>query len=405
MRFGCPGRYEISLAVRDQLGVESPPAVAEVNVLPASGQASVAAGPDVATEHVCGGRPLLCRTADHVDLAAAADPGLALRWSVEAPLDRPLDGTRRVRFSDPGAPETRAFIETDGVSISGDWIFRVEARDAYGVVGAAYTRVSVRNRAPVVSIVAAGPFPHVFDAARSVFASSGSFAWSAVDPDGDPLSVSATWRHLGDGGATFDGEVEPGTVSFLVEVPYEEPGDALRLRGGADLLRRIEVDARDVNRGEGRGATDVAIGNRPPVPAGGVVDLRVPHVFDRERSRYVATLRGGTWIDPDGDPMSGGAGAAPCETITVAGGEARVECAVPFDGIPALDQLVGFRTFSIPVRDPWDLASGVPVHTVGDPELAPDPDPHRVARDRLQRGHAPDPGLLREDPTASTCRR
>ena len=40
-RFGCPGRYEVSLAVRDRLGVESEPARTQVDVLSATGVAVV----------------------------------------------------------------------------------------------------------------------------------------------------------------------------------------------------------------------------------------------------------------------------------------------------------------------------------------------------------------------------
>ena len=92
VRFGCPGRYEVSLVVRDRLGVESAPATGQVDVLPAAGEPVVVAGPDVATDHACAGTPLVCRAVDPVLLSASADAGLALRWSVEPPLDRPLAG-------------------------------------------------------------------------------------------------------------------------------------------------------------------------------------------------------------------------------------------------------------------------------------------------------------------------
>jgi hypothetical protein len=270
-------------------------------------------------------------------------------------------------------------IETDGTAISGDWIFRVEARDAYGVVGAAHTRVSVRNRAPVVTIAPAAAFPHVFDPARSSFLSSGELAWSVVDPDGDPVDVTATWRHVGDGGASFDGEITDTTVTFAVEVPYAAPEDALLLRGGLDLSRRLEIAALDVNRTEGRTHAEIEIGNRPPVFVGGASDSSVPHRFDRAGSRYVATARAGTFVDPDGDPLLGGTAPGPCGTVVVSGNDAMVVCAVPFEGVPALDQLVGRRTFTVPVRDPWNVAANVPVRTLeitnSPPRLAATPAP------------------------------
>ncbi len=366
VRFGCPGRFEVSLTVRDELGVESEPATQAVTVVPAGGEPVVAASPDLAAEHVCRGTPLRCRTERAVQLAAAAPAGLALRWSVEPPADRPLDATRRVRFvPDGSSAEPFVEIETDATAISGDWIFRVEALDAYGVVGAALTRVSVRNRTPVVTFEPAAPFPHVFDAGRSVFTSEGALHWSVVDPDGDPVQLTAIWRHVGDGDeSTFDGELSGTTATFEVEVPYDVPADALRLRGGEGLSRRIEILALDANRALGRGAGEVEIGNRPPVPTGGTFDSVVPHRFDRERSAYVASMRAGSFSDPDGDPLVDSTGPGPCGTIHVEGNDATVECAVPFEGVPTLDQLAGNRAVTVPVRDPWDVATVVPIRTV-----------------------------------------
>jgi hypothetical protein len=365
VRFGCPGRYEVSLVVRDGAGLESPPAAVEVDVTPSTHAPIVAAGPDLATDHVCSGEPLVCRPADPVVLtASAALSGVTLTWSAEPPPGRGLDdGARRVRFAQ-AAGGTAAFIESGGAGISGDWIFRVEARDGYGVLGAAHTRVSVRNRAPVITASAPGEFPHGYDAVRRVLTASGQIPWSVHDPDGDPVEVTATWRHVGDGGAPFTGALTVGSVAFAVEVPYAAPEDALRLRGGEGLSRTIELFARDPNGGDGRAILPVQIGNRPPVPAGGTVDLRVPHTFDPETSRYLASARLGAWTDPDGDPLLAGPGAAPCEALSVVDGTVEVECAVPFDGVPAVEKLAGRRSVPVRVRDPWSDASAVAVHTV-----------------------------------------
>jgi len=367
VRFGCPGSYEVSLTVRDALNIESAPAQVAVDVVASRQAPVVTTGPDVSMDHACSGEPLVCRPEEPVVLSAStALPGLALSWSVEPPLDRPLeDGTRRVGFlPGPAVAAPTVSIETDGTAISGDWIFRVEASDAYGVVGAGYTRVSVRNRNPVVVAGAPAPFAHVFDAAAARFTSSGQLAWAAADPDGDPIEVAAIWRHVGDGGASFEGELASSTVTFAVEVPYAAPADALFLRGGAELARTIEIVARDLNRGEGRASVPVEIGNEPPRPAGGVVDLRVPHRFDAARSRYLANVQLGAWVDPDGDPLSAGAGTAPCEAVTVVDGVAQAECSVPFEGVPAVDRIAGVRAVTAPVRDPWSFASGIPVYRI-----------------------------------------
>jgi len=365
VRFGCAGRYEVSLSVRDALGVTSAPVAIEVVAVPSHGTPVVVAGPDVSTDHACSGAPLLCRPVDAIALSASATvAGVELRWSVEPPLERPLDAGRRVRFSPgPDSAAPAASIETDGSAISGDWIFRVEARDEFGVVGAAYTRVSVRNRVPVVVADSPAPFPHAFDAG-SRFTSSGEIAWGAMDPDGDPIDIAATWRHVGDGGAPFSGELGAGSATFTVEVSYATPADALLLRRGEGLERTIEIVARDSNRAAGRVVVPIEIGNRPPQPAGGVVSARVPHTFDARRSRYVAQVQLGAWEDPDGDPLFGGTGDAPCAAVSVVDGNASAECSVPFDGVPAVDRIAGHRSVSVPVRDPWDVTATVPFYGI-----------------------------------------
>jgi hypothetical protein len=366
VRFGCPGRYEVSLAVRDALGVESAPATIEVDVAPSTRPPIVLAGPDVATDHLCTGEPAVCRTVDPVVLTASTlVPGLPITWSVEPPPGRALDdGARSVRFA-PAAGGTSALVESDGGAISGDWLFRAEARDAYGAVGAAYTRVSIRNRAPAVTAEPPQPFPHAFDPVRSRFTAAGGIVWSAHDPDGDPVELAATWRHVGDGGAQFAGVLRPDQVTFAVDVPYAAPEDALLLLGGAGLARTIELFARDPNGGEGRVDVAIEIANRAPAPAAGAVDLQVPHVFDPLRSRYVASARLGAWIDPDGDPLSTAAsGVAPCDSISVVDGAVRVECSAPFEGVPAVEQLAGHRAVPVRVRDPWSDGPVTAVHTL-----------------------------------------
>jgi hypothetical protein len=367
VRFGCEGRFEVSLTVRDRLGIESEPRIADVDVAPSTFAPVVSTGPDLSSEHRCSGAPLVCRTTDAIALSASTSAGLPLRWTVEPPPDRPLADGTRVRIGGPPA-DASVVIESDGAAISGDWLFRAEAYDEYGVVGGAYTRVSVENRPPVLIAEPPGSFPHSFDAVRSVFTSSGEIAWAAYDPDGDPFEISAVWRHVGDGGAPFVGSVVAGLtggkVTFAVEVPFGAPEDALFLRGGPDLLRTIELFARDSNRAESRTSLPIDIANRPPEPAGGPVDVRVPHRFDPLRSRYVASARVGDWLDPDGDPLFVAAGEAPCDAFSAEGGTLSVECAVPYDGIPAVDRLAGAHRVPVRVRDPWIDASAVTVHLI-----------------------------------------
>jgi hypothetical protein len=114
----------------------------------------------------------------------------------------------------------------------------------------------------------------------------------------------------------------------------------------------------------GTGTVPIEIGNRPPLPAGGTFDTSVPHRFDGQRKVYVAEARAGAFVDPDGDPIVDSTGPGLCDTIHARGNDVTVECVVPFQGIPALDQLVGVRTFMVAARDPWEAATLAPIRTV-----------------------------------------
>lgn len=356
VRFGCAGRYAVELVVRDARGLESAPAIQEIDVEPAADGGAVLTGPDVATEHACAGEPLVCRPVGRIRLSASSGiPGAAVRWSVVPPSGRPLDAGRRVSFvPGPDAPSPEVLIETDGSAISGDWIFRAEARDAFGPTGAAHQRVTIGNRPPAVSTVAPAAFPHAYDPARNVFVAAGEVRFSASDPDGDPLELEAIWRHVGDGGSQFTGALLADRATFSIAVARNAPEDAFLLRGGAGLERTIEIAARDPAGGESWARQPILVGNTPPVLVKVAPSASVPHRFDRARSRYVAVTSIGEWSDPDGDPLTASGGAAPCETVSMVNGVAHAECAAPYDGAPAAGRIVGWHAVPVTVSDPWD---------------------------------------------------
>ncbi len=366
VRFACSGRYEVTLTVADALGMSSDPVQREVTVRPSTATSLVVAGQDLATDHVCSGPSFRCRTTKEVRLRATAASGAPVRWTVQPPVERPLDEHRRVSLELDGATgDVVAQIVTDGTAIAGDWIFRAEVTDEFGVVGADVTRVSVRNRPPVITFAPPAPFQHAFDPARSIFTSEGTVAWSIVDPDGDPFTLEGIWRHVGDGDQSwFDGDFAGTTVFFSVEVPYAAPEDGLLLRGGAGLVREIELRALDANRQAGVAVIPIEIGNRPPVPAGGTHDATVPHRYDPAQRRYVAAVRVGTFVDPDGDPLVDSTSDTLCGTLRVEGNEVTAECSAPFVDVASLGQLVGSRTFPVAPRDLWEAPTTVPYHTV-----------------------------------------
>lgn len=372
VRFACPGRYEVALTALDAMGAAGTKVV-DVDVVPYTGPALVVAGADVAVNHSCTLVPLRCGLASLAGLSATAPgsaPGeVSFSWTAEPPADRPLDGTRRVAFS-PGAdvPAPSVSIETDGTSISGDWVLRVTGRDAGGVLGTASMRVSVLNRPPVVTGTAPSSVNHAFVPGSlpwGTFTASGEVVVSASDPDGDPLvQRSAQWRHTGDGpGGVFTG-IDQGTkLTFSVRVPYEAPGDELHLIGGPGLGRFVELGVSDVNGARTSATWPIGVSNRLPVAAGTPAPFTVDHSYDQNLLAYRATAALSSWVDPDGDPVlvdsSGTTGDPLCALVVLPGGQAWAECSLAFVGAPMVANFAGVHVVAQAVRDPF--ASAAPV--------------------------------------------
>jgi hypothetical protein len=358
-RFGCAGRFAVELVAYDELGAPSPPAETALDVLPSTAAAVVSAPPDVTVGHRCNGEPLVCTfdTPDrHVALvASAAEPRPRVRWTVVAPA-LPLGGSRAITFDpSPDVLAPSVTIETDGAAISGDWVFRVEAFDDLGVLGAAETRVSVTNRAPVIEAVAS-PVPHTFDRDASRFTASGEIRVIWYDLDGDPIDRQLTSRAVSTGPGTFPVVDLGDRITFSIHVPYSAPADAAYLIGGAGLERSITMVLRDPNGGEARETWPVLVENRAPTLATLVSNRSVNHGFDASTQTYRAEAALSRWTDPDGDPFFavGPTGDVVCPDLTMADdGTAIVSCSLAYVGTPALANFVGAHTIVAAARDPW----------------------------------------------------
>jgi len=368
VRFGCPGTFAVDLTVTDQLGAPAV-ATAEFQVAAYSGPALLAIGPDVAVGHVCTVEPARCTPSGSVALSAspteAAPADLTLQWIVEPPPGRSLDANRRVTFS-PGsdASSPAVSIETDGQAISGDWIFRVEARDAAGVVASGAIRVSVGNRPPALTRTLPVP-DHEFDGAQ--LTSSGEVPFTVTDPDGDALvGRTVAWHHVGDGPeGSFSGTVldAPGRVTFSIVVPYHGPDDAQLLIGGAGLERSIRFSIADVNGAAVAGVWPIVVGNRPPVLVAEAAGLNVDHFYDDGALAYRAVAPLSTWADPDGDPLlpvpGAGTGDPQCPQLDVVNGISTASCSLAFGGTPAVLNFTGNHLVAQRVQDPWVEAATV----------------------------------------------
>lgn len=362
-RFGCPGRFAVELTAFDTLGAPSLAALQEVEVLPSTAPPVVTAAPDVVVGHRCAGEPLVC-TVDTPTLRVAlgalvAEPRPRLRWVVSPPAFSP-GGARQVTFDpSPEVPSPEVSIETDGSAISGDWVFRIEAYDDLGVLGAAAMRVSVTNHPPVIEAVT-GPLPHAFDRAASRFTAAGEIQVIGYDVDGDPLDRQLTARAVSTGPATFAVVDLGDRITFSIQVPYAAPSDAGYLIGGPGLERSISLVLRDPNGGEARETWPIVVENRPPTLRAAAPVVAVNHRFDPETRAYRAEAPLARWTDPEDDPLfaEGPTGDLVCPELSMADdGRAWVACSLAYVGTPALHNFAGRHTITALARDPWAPAA------------------------------------------------
>jgi hypothetical protein len=361
VRFACAGRYAIDLAVSDNLGATAA-VTRELEIAPYSGPALVTVADDLALDHACG--PSGCEVVGEVRLSASA-PGsepaeLSFLWTVEPPPDRPLEPGRRVIFEPgPDVADPAVAIVTDGQAISGDWIFRVEVRDGAGLIGSAATRISVKNRPPVV-VKAIPLVHHRFDGAR--FLAEAEIPVAVVDPDGDVIVGRSLQRHhVGDGeDAAFSAVLSADLVTIGIVVPYRTPEDALHLIGGDGLERTIVFTATDVNGGTTVDSWPIVVANRAPFLVSTPAASAVLHWYDAGEGAYRAVAPLSTWYDPDGDPLvqvpGAGTGDAVCPQIEVLAGVASVSCSLPYAGAPAVANFAGTHLVAQRIQDPWDEA-------------------------------------------------
>jgi hypothetical protein len=379
--FWCAGSYEVSVVAEDARGGLSLPARAVIEVAAASGAPVVTPAAPSTYDHLCGGSPFACRPA----LAGGAVP-LPLSAAVDDPSGGPL--TYRWRMIPPaaagpsatvswshgtGSLAAEAWVETTDGAIAGTWRFRLRATSAAGLVGQGEQLVQVENRPPVL---AGGPLRLDHRTVGGAYLASGTLALPATDPDGDPLTLTATLVESGtEGCSSVLGAVVAGAVSFQVSC-----ADATRLIGAAS--RAIRVVAADGCGGRVEADFPVEIANRPPElrlasnPAGGSITLdhAVGPCLGADGSCFVV---GGSAtfvaVDPDGDPVTSLAVAASVDpaltssagAATTAGGVASFRFTTPV-GLPGeFRQRDGSTGFSLvaTATDPFG-AMGRSAHPV-----------------------------------------
>jgi hypothetical protein len=371
--FPCGGEFEVSLVVKDSLGLESAPAVRRILVDASTDPPHVVVGADGMRDHHCTGTPLRCTMWDGAGdafllSAQASGPlGVTFRyhWSATPPPELAGQPAPRVIFfPGPDAEAPAVQVETDGTAIAGDWRFDVVATDSRGMADAAHQRVRIANRPPVVTGGGTVVVHHAYDPALRRFTAWGTTppaAWS--DPDGDPVTpLGVAFGHSGDGpGATFGGVDLGDRAQFTIAVPHGATGSPAFLTGPG-ATRVVDFPVADANGARASARWAVEVDNRLPRLESAVPALAVPHAYDAAGVRYVAQAALSTWVDDDGDPLVPSvSGDARCAEVSAEGrvvgaasrARAVVGCALPYPGVPAVEALAGGHDLMVTMSDPW----------------------------------------------------
>ncbi|HET7752846.1 MAG TPA: hypothetical protein VFK85_02965 [Anaeromyxobacteraceae bacterium] len=355
--FPCTGEFRVEVAVTDSTGVESAPAALVLNVAADEVAAPVVrTGAALTLDHRCEGTPLVCTPLGEAgatsfalsSIAAGGRGELAQRWTATQPDGSPAPPS--LTFSDRAAAAPTVALRTSG-PISGTWTFRIVATDADGRSAVGEQKVTIANRAPVLSQpLGEVAVHHVHDPADGSYRAEGSVAAAFVDPDGDPVSVRFTAEATGDGGHGIS--IEPDG-SFAIRIPSSEPQHLI----GDEVTRRAVVEADDGNGAPVRLAVPILVQNRAPRIAVARSLATVPHTYDAVRRVYTASTTLSDYVDDDGDPILPGSVfeliPAGCSAIALSGPTLGLTCEVPLSTVAALSTLVRSHVLDVTVQDPW----------------------------------------------------
>jgi len=373
--FWCPGTYRIGLTVTDSSGVESAPLDRTVEVVPTTSAPTLSVTGDDLVHHRCAGDPVRCTLAWPLELAAsgtaAGGGALTFRWSVRPPEGAGPGASVDFTPSDTAASPALQ-VGVAGTAITGAWSVQVRARDPEGNLAVATRAFEVGNRSPVVRAAAApGSGALALDhtvgdcpsGAGRCYLASGADAFTAEDPDGDPLGPVVLAADAAKAGAGSLAQVGVGgqPSAFRFATPLGNPAGFRAADGSSGF--RLGGTVADVHGATSSLTLAVVIGNRAPVPAWAPGTVTPPHAFSPAAKAYQASAEVAGFTDPDGDPLqeAGSGGDAVCRAFSASGGTVSASCAlayVPVEGqVPPLATFVAPHAVTARMSDGWATAS------------------------------------------------
>ncbi len=256
----------------------------------------------------------------------------------------------------------------------------VTATDVNGEAAQAAVAIEIRNRPPVIRLVA-GAAATQFEIGHGVgpclagpgrcYRVDGFQPFAAEDPDGDPVSEAALTSVVAAGAAASQGQVDAGLpAAFHFATALSAPAE-FRAPSGASPFSLLGVVA-DPFGATASAQVPVVVGNRPPQLATPAPFVTADHRYDAAAGEYLATASLGAFEDPDGDPISAtGEGPPGCTDFgTGAPGVLTVTCRLAYrpgaGDLPPLASFLGQRSVVATAGDGWEATSAASAVTILD---------------------------------------
>ncbi|GEJ57559.1 hypothetical protein [Anaeromyxobacter diazotrophicus] len=316
--FRCAGEYQVELTVKNSLELESAPIAQAVTVAPSANPPVIdGQSPDLLLQHRCAGTPLACQAVDAGGAAAFqlsvtahdVEDGQALGYQWE--VDPPEGADRAAASFEPDARAANPIVRiaSAGARIAGVWTFRAHVTDGDALTTPVEIRVTVEDAAPALAAeLDLAAFDHTF--ADNVYRVHGLVKYTASDPEGDPLQVTA--RVLESAATGCQATLTPLVRSDAVEVTVDltclsaqelsptVAGQAL----GAGVQRQLEVTVGDQQGGQATVTLPFEVRDTPPTLASLVIatDHGTGNCLTPSGRCFTAAGAIPAPFDPDGDP-------------------------------------------------------------------------------------------------------
>lgn len=203
--------------------------------------------------------------------------------------------------------------------------------------------------------------PCAIDRSGPCFVAESGDPFVATDPDGDPMHGYALSVRVDAGLPASRASVAVAGASYRLhyETATSAPAQFRQPDGSSGFWASASIS--DSLGGVATHSAQARIRNGAPVLREAVPTAQVDHRYDAATRRYLASVQGPVFEDPDGDPITVGVSRGGfCGTATLAGGRATIGCERIWDyslgGIPPFSAAGFSGPTDVTASDGWQTA-------------------------------------------------